>query len=259
VDSAINWQAIATIAAALLVVAAGAIGYLVRGREERRNILSVSLFHLFEIWHELRLLSQWQPADLVDVMFDEIKEQMPSLQIPESEKRDAARIVDIVWRPFVLDLIGKRGQSTEKSLFDTIENLSKVDPLVAVRLNGNRTLKAAIVAVNAYFKSYETYLAASNPAELPHFQAAAYDAQDFIHGDVLQDLENDLRSLSLRIGITMWIRTAWHLRMKRKTRTDDFRKAIRPYVTKLLPHIQSSQSSMKSAAARSTLPASPNP
>lgn len=111
---------------------------------------------------------------------------------------------------------------------------------------GNHRLKAVIAGINAYFKSFETHLAASKPADLPQFQAAVGHVQDFIQADVLRDHDKDLRSLSLRIGVRMWVRTAWHLRKKQKAGNEDFRSAIRPYIEKILPNIQTSVSSIKS-------------
>ena|SRR5437879_7022055 len=143
VNPSVNWQALATIAAVLLAAACGAIGYLVRGREERRRVLSVSLFHLLEVWSQLRLLSHWKPTNLIEALFAEIKSQKPSLEIPEHEKKSAGIIIDAVWRPFFSDLMGKREQLTEKSFLETIENLSKVgspdciSPQWQPRIEGN--------------------------------------------------------------------------------------------------------------------------
>ena len=249
--SQINWQAVATIIAVLLAGALTAIGYLMRGREERRRILSVSLFHLLEVWNQLRVLSQWKPTDIVDVLFADIKRQMPSWEIPEFEKKSAGFILNSIWQPLLVDLMGKREQTTEKSFLDAIENLSKVDPLIAFRLSGNRTLKMAILSINDYLKRCETHLMATNPAELQQFQAAAKDAQEFIHDEVLRDLEKDLRSMALRIGITMWLRTSWDLRKKRQRSMVDFQKAIRPYIAKLLPHLQAPLTKSASAGSQS--------
>ena len=234
----------AVIIGATLAAVFAALGYLVRSSKDRRRILNVALFHLLEIWHQLRILSEWQPSQFADAYIEELKRQLPSAELKVLDQQQAKSALVVPLRRLFPPMVADRKASIEESFVESVKNLSQVDPVLAFRLGGNRSVRSAITVVDGYLKQVEVAAAGSaDPEELEEIQTMLDDALRYAYKDAVQDLEKELIWLSFRAGfILTWPRTIYCIWRRRRRGTERLEKEMRTFVSEVVrPHFTSSK------------------
>lgn len=240
-----DWSAIASIIAVVLAAIFAGIGYLVRLNRKRKRVLCVALYHLLEIWHQIRMPASINPKSFVDMYLSEIRRQAPELEITETDREIAHIFLTQLW-PEMLSVADNNGEySIEEDFNHAIEELAEFDPILAFELSSNQALKSVMSLLARYMKELEE--AAKNEDSeggIEDIELMFNNMKSFLHGDLIKGLEKDLIWLSFQISTLALIRTVRKIYKKRSAGTADAEKMIKALVSQaIVPSIKSTNKS----------------
>jgi len=234
-----DWQAtgIATISFSALLAA---FAWFYRTREERRQTLNVALYHLLELWRQISFLTVWKPEEVANAIIAEFRLQAPGIEVSPEEQVEVASYLGSAVQPMFSQLLSTEERSAEHAFEEILQSIARVAPVLAVRLRGNTAVKASLAGINDYLRQAEAHLINSSPDELPQFRAIKSTTHELFYEEALADLERDLRTLSRKAGLGVWLRTTLIIRRRKRQARVNVQEVIRPFFGKLVPHLQAS-------------------
>lgn len=254
-----DWQAIATIMAVILTALFAWVGYAARTNNERKKILSSTLFNLLGIWRQLHIQNSFDASQISDAYIEEIQKQMPNIEISESDSEVIKQFMKAAGQTLLAQLVARGEDSIEDSFQQSIKQLAEVEPLLAFSLISNRSIKSAISEIDSYLK-FSISALANEEGEKTKAEAMRGEVRKYMHDDAIRDLEKDSISLSFKIDIPTFIKTTYLLKIK-KNKNSDIKKDIAKLVSELvIPHLVNFELlNLGNEISTSTLTPSPPP
>jgi hypothetical protein len=233
-----NWQAIASILAVVLTAVFAWVAYVTRTNNERKRILSSTLFNLLEIWHQIKKLHGYNSAQVSVMYLEEIQKQIPEIEISESDREQVTQFLENNMQIFLTQFVTKGEELLEDSFQQSIKQLAEVEPLLAFSLRANKSIKSAILEIDTFLnKSLDDLV--SDDKEKDQADEMLKGMKKYMYEDATHDLEKDLRLLSFKIGFPTYIRTTYLLKRKSKMNKSDMQKLTSKLVSELvIPHIR---------------------
>lgn len=239
--SALNWPAVATILAVVLSALFAWISYVARTNNERKRILNSTLFNLLEIWHRLKRLDNFNSKQLCLVYLEEIKKQLPNVEISITETEQLTRLIENNLQSHLLQLVSKGEDLLEDSFQQSVNKLAEVEPLLAHSLHSNKAIKAAISELDNFINSTMVSFV-HDEKDKAQADEMLKGMKKYMYSDAILDLESDLKILSFKIGIPTYIRTKKLLKSKSAASNGEMQRVLSKLISELIiPHIKISQ------------------
>lgn len=186
-----------------------ALGYLYRNGRERRIHLNEALYAILEVYRLVRLSVPFDGSNFLN-RYVAILQRIDSSIDGESFKKE----IEPILHPLIATLVRNQLEDFEagasERLNEAVKKISQYSPLLAMRINGNRTLRSALPLMNAYMASAQRLMGAGNAeaahAELDHASKAFSGA---VTDKMLADFRKDILLLARKCGV--WRRyQCWH-------------------------------------------------
>lgn len=214
-----------TYIAALLSVAFGwflnELGQWFRTRKEDRKIKKQVLFYLLETHFTFNKLDT---SEITNLLSQKVLERIPKNEQTDEAKQFINQLYAGIIGGFVEDNVAESLEEIEEHYTKSINELSKLDPITAYRLNGKNKIFNVFDLLHAYYDEVkETFPNESGLDE--QIELTVETIKPEIIKDAISDLEDEIRGIALSINLWTWYRARKTVKnTKTKVRKDDEKK-----------------------------------
>lgn len=189
-----------------------AIGFLYKRRLDNLTIRNRSLYSLLVMYRSVNLASI-NAMELGKLMVETLNEL-----VPESKSDPEIESVEQLYGELLSALLSNSAETEESLLqmyIDAVEDLSKVDPVLAYRLSANAGLKKYLALADEETAKIRSKASADLTEDDMRYVKACHDeSANLATREVIRELKIDLLLLSVRCGLLQFISVARRLRRK---------------------------------------------
>lgn len=214
-----------TYISALLSVAFGwflnELGQWFRTRKEDRKIKKQVLFYLLETHFTFNKLDT---SEITNLLSKKVLERIPKSEQTDEAKQFINQLYAGIIGGFVEDNVAESLEATEEHYTKSINELSKLDPITAYRLNGKNKIFQVFDLLHDYYDEVkETF--PNEPGLNEQIELTVETIKPEIIKDAVSDLEDEIRGIALSINLWTWYRARRTVNnTKTKIRKDDEKK-----------------------------------
>jgi|GEM_PF-2904626 len=205
------------------------LSFLIRLRIKDRRKLKKVLFNLLNIYFYLNKL-KIKMGPQVDILFNHLKKLLQEPSHPdliEFVKSTFIKNANEILNEYVHEKINSIKNNYESSLKD----LSEVNPFLAYRLSDKLDIYDLLGNLESWFKKISSDLNLPN-LEIEQNLLDAF--QNKILKEYLDNLEAEIKKLSLSIGFLYWMKIISHLRKIKKIRENEIKKEFDDFLKEII-------------------------
>jgi len=205
------------------------LSFLIRLRIKDRRKLKKVLFNLLNVYFYLNKL-KIKMGPQVDILFNHLKKllQEPSdPELIEFVKSTFIKNANEILNEYVHEKINSIKNNYESSLKD----LSEVNPFLAYRLSDKLDIYDLLGNLESWFKKISSDLNLPN-LEIEQNLLDAF--QNKILKEYLDNLESEIKKLSLSIGFLYWMKIIFQLKKNKKIRENEIKKEIDDFLKEII-------------------------
>lgn len=215
-----------------------AVGYLYRGRVERRANLREALYLLLEIWHRLGLVSAVDFEEMAEKLISRMRALFPGESISEVE----VLVAKAHFLPILRRLIRAHALSDVEGLQDAYQKVvllvARSHPVYAYKLESASSVKKRLAFVDQYLVEAFGSLDAQGEDASAFIAKLRERVSSHSERDAMGELEGHLRGLAWRVSLTSLIGVHRLIRRRRLTlaldSSEEFDRWITGVVTPML-------------------------
>lgn len=196
----IDW----TYIAALLSVAFGwflnELGQWFRTRKEDRKIKKQVLFCLLETHFTFNKLDT---SEINKLLSQKVLERIPKSEQTKEGKEFINQLYTGIICGLIEDNVAESLEETEEHYTKAINELSKLDPITAYKLNGKNKIFQLFDLLHAYYDKVKEAFP-NEPGLNEQIELTVENIKPEIIKDAISDLEDEIRSIAL--SINLWTR-----------------------------------------------------
>jgi len=219
-----------------------AIGYWFRLRTERRQNLREALHLLLEIWHRVGVLTARSPHDSIDVLATKISERFPGITMSPGEvAATKAHFVPILLshlRALALEDV----DTLQKDYLRAVSLIARSHPVYAYRLEASARIKHRLQFLDGYLADAYAPLEQQGGTSGVVLSTMRDRLAAYVHEDQLQDIEDGLRGLALRVSLLTWIEVRLLIRKRRQLLATTPDREVGEYVDSVIVPVLSDPS-----------------
>lgn len=214
-----------TYIAALLSVAFGwflnELGQWFRTRKEDRKIKKQVLFNLLETHFTFNKLDT---SEITNLLSRKVLERIPKSEQTEEAKQYINQLYSGIIGGFAEDNVAESLEETEEHFTKSINELSKLDPITAYRLNGKNKIFQVFDLLHDYDDEVKEKFP-NEPGLNEQIELTVETIKPEIIKDAISDLEDEIKGIALSINFWTWYRATKTVKnTKTKIRKDDEKK-----------------------------------
>lgn len=205
------------------------LSFLIRLRIKDRRKLKKVLFNLLNIYFYLNKL-KIKMGPQVDILFNHLKKLLQEPSHPdliEFVKSTFIKNANEILNEYVHEKINSIKNNYESSLKD----LSEVNPFLAYRLSDKLDIYDLLGNLESWFKKISSDLNLPN-LEIEQNLLDAF--QNKILKEYLDNLEAEIKKLSLSIGFLYWMKIIFQLKKIKKIRENEIKKEFDDFLKEII-------------------------
>lgn len=199
----------------------GALGYLLRTRNEQKKVSKRVLFNLLEIYHAVQLskISSTKITDqYLELACQTIREVAGEEFNPPAGFRNLINVA-------MSEILKTQNYHSIENLTDKyvkcVSDMSEYAPILAFQLNGRERLFQKLRYIDEYNCDFAAFLQNNTKEENIDFAKSAQDVVKIeVVDDMLKDLAKDVLSVAWKAGIMTYFATIRKLRLLNKRKVD---------------------------------------
>lgn len=197
------------------------LGQWFRSRKEDKKIVKKVLYHLLETFH---IFNQLDTSQLIQLVTDRLV-----LKIPEKHrndfKKEFKKYYPIIINGLIQTDVSKRLEKIESYYSKSVDDLSRVDPIRAYRLNGKTKIFQSFELFQDSSKLITEKLSDGSLENQEQIQNQIDTVLDILKPEIIKeaisDLETEILEISFSINIPTWIKSKRTLKnTKNRLRTE---------------------------------------
>jgi hypothetical protein len=213
-----GWAYLSTIVSLTLGWFLNELSQWFRTRKEDNKVIRRVLYNLLETYFTF---NQLNTSDLIHLLTDRLLIRFPVQDQSLETKNYLNKLFSEIINGFIKDDIVGRLEKIEVGYTNSIEDLAAVDPITAYRLNGKTRIIETFDILQEYIKEKITQ---STELDLL-FQGHIDSIKPKIINEAINDLEDEILSISFSISIITWIKAKRTIkRIKGKIKKDGEKK-----------------------------------
>lgn len=195
-----------------------------RVRKEDKRIKKEVLFNLLETHFTLRRIDM---SEYVTLVTDRVMALYPEEQRTEKFRKELLGFYTQTAKQMIKMIISDKQEILVAKYTNAIDNLAKIDPITAYRLNGKANVMQVFEAIEASLSSALTDLVGQQQQEV---QSQLSQAMDYIKPNMLtetiDDLEDELISIGWSINPIIYYKIRSTLKKYRKDKQKETKETV---------------------------------
>lgn len=183
------------------------IGHLLKSRAEAKKVLNRNIFNLFQMWHIISILENFEIDHFTKLYLDKIKMVYPSKKIPEDQDAEIKKFFSYVLSQFLTSFLQRINTPFKENYHTGVSELSKFDPIMAYDLSNNRYVDDFL----NFYEEFSCSICQQNLSGKPFpdeeqffrdFHKGLQASKEWMTKDFSKDLQKDIIKLSWKSGIS---------------------------------------------------------